>query len=234
MSEYLHEVAKAANLVASADGLMITAGAGMSVDSGLPDYRGDKGFWQNYAGIGEAEVPYERLSSSVAFEQIPELAWGFFGHQLLMYRKAAPHKGYQLLREIGEQKKHGLFVITSNIDGHFIKAKFDRSRIYEVHGSIHHLQCVENCTEAIWDTDEFDPEVDMVHCRLLSPLPLCPECGSMARPNVAMSSDWGWNDVFAELQKKRFQQWRNRCENPVVIEIGAGCIFQGIVDGVSG
>ena len=57
-------IAKAAILIASADGLMITAGAGMSVDSGLPDYRGDKGFWQNYVGIGVAEVPYERLSSS--------------------------------------------------------------------------------------------------------------------------------------------------------------------------
>ena len=47
---------RAAALVASADALLVCAGAGMGVDSGLPDFRGDEGFWRAYPALGRARL----------------------------------------------------------------------------------------------------------------------------------------------------------------------------------
>lgn len=49
-------ITQAAKLIAEADGLLITAGAGMGVDSGLPDFRGTSGFWQAYPALGKAQI----------------------------------------------------------------------------------------------------------------------------------------------------------------------------------
>ncbi len=50
--EIADPVTYAAKLISAADGLMITAGAGMGVDSGLPDFSGDDGFWRAYPALG--------------------------------------------------------------------------------------------------------------------------------------------------------------------------------------
>ncbi len=213
---------KVRKLIDAADSLIITAGAGMSVDSGLPDYRGDQGFWRAYPALGAAKIPFERLSSSVAFAQEPELAWGFFGHRLGLYRDATPHAGYAILRDIARTRQGGAFVVTSNVDGQFDKAGFDAKRILEIHGSLHHLQCVDTCSEAVWAADRFVPDVDVAECRLCSPLPICPDCGALVRPNVLMYSDWGWNEARTAAQKQRFAAWRKTVHSPVVIELGAG------------
>ena len=49
---------KAATLIASADGLLITAGAGMGVDSGLPDFRGTEGFWEAYPALAASGIEF--------------------------------------------------------------------------------------------------------------------------------------------------------------------------------
>ena len=146
-----------------ADGLLITAGAGMGVDSGLPDFRGDNGFWTAY-------TPFQRLGKSfidVATPQLfytePKLAWGFYGLRLNQYREVIPHNGFHLLKQWTEtlpNLKHGSFVFTSNVDGEFQKVEFDDDQVFECHGSIHWLQCLDNCMQAIWSADDFKPVVD--------------------------------------------------------------------------
>ena len=110
---------RAAAAIAGADAILIGAGAGMGVDSGLPDFRGPQGFWRAYP-------PYERLGlhfSAVAnprwFVQDPELAWGFYGHRMGLYRRTEPHEGFAILRRWAERMPRGGFVYTSNVDGHF-------------------------------------------------------------------------------------------------------------------
>ena len=90
-----------AELIEQADGLLITAGAGMGVDSGLPDFRGAQGFWRAYPALGRARIAFERIASPAAFESDPGLAWGFYGHRLNLYRATVPHDGFHLLRRIG-------------------------------------------------------------------------------------------------------------------------------------
>jgi NAD-dependent SIR2 family protein deacetylase len=212
---------KAAEFIQQADGLLITAGAGMGVDSGLPDFRGSGGFWKHYPALAEAGQKFSDIACPQAFEDDQEQAWGFYGHRLDLYRRTVPHRGFEILRNIADRLVGGAFVFTSNVDGQFQKAGFPHERIYECHGSIHHLQCFAPCTLTIWDAT-FVPIVDAALCRMTSALPRCPECDRLARPNVMMFHDWGWNDERARNQSRHLRDWRIMRKQPVVIELGAG------------
>jgi len=56
---------------ADCDGLLITAGAGMGVDSGLPDFRGREGFWQAYPALAQAGLDFHIIASPNAFKPEP-------------------------------------------------------------------------------------------------------------------------------------------------------------------
>jgi NAD-dependent SIR2 family protein deacetylase len=213
---------QAAAWLHAADGLLITAGAGMGIDSGLPDFRGPGGFWSVYPALGRAKIAFESIANPAAFASDPRLAWGFYGHRLDLYRRTTPHAGFSLLLGMARHMPHGIRAFTSNVDGQFQKAGFASDRICEIHGSIHHLQCAAGCGEHIWSADDVAPEVDAENCRLRSELPHCPHCGALARPNILMFGDWGWLDRRTTLQYQRLQQWLTAVDHLVCIEIGAG------------
>lgn len=217
-----NQIAQAAKLIAEADAILITAGAGMGVDSGLPDFRGDEGFWNAYPALAKSKVKFYEIASPGNFEHDPKLAWGFYGHRLNLYRNTKPHAGFRMLRELAATKEHGYFVFTSNVDGHFRKAGFDPKRICECHGSIHHLQCINGCLHHIWDAGEFFPEVDDVICQLMNEPPKCDCCGDIARPNILMFNDFKWEDSRHKVQRQALSEWLARSKNVVIIELGAG------------
>jgi len=215
-------LARAAALIAQADGLLIAAGAGMGVDSGLPDFRGTSGFWRAYPPLAKLRLAFHEMACPDTFERDPRLAWGFYGHRLALYRNTVPHAGFGILRAIGARMAHGSFVFTSNVDGQFQRAGFGDGTVVECHGSIHHLQCTRPCCDAIWPADAFLPEVDMGACRLVSDLPVCPRCGALARPNILMFGDGAWLPDRSEVQYERFTRWRTGLKRLAVIELGAG------------
>jgi NAD-dependent SIR2 family protein deacetylase len=69
---------------------LITGGAGMGVDSGLPDFRGDDGFWKAYPALQQAGVSFRDIAAPDNFRDQPREAWGFYGHRLNLYRKTLP------------------------------------------------------------------------------------------------------------------------------------------------
>jgi NAD-dependent SIR2 family protein deacetylase len=216
----------AANLISNADALIVAAGAGMGVDSGLPDFRGAQGFWKAYPALGRDNLSFHRIACPMAFLDRPSRAWGFYGHRLNLYRKTEPHAGFDILRKWGEKMPLGYRVFTSNVDGQFQKAGFPDEVIHECHGSIHHLQCMNDCDSGVWSADEFNPQVDDETCTLLNSPPLCPKCGGLARPNVMMFSDWGWEQRRSEAQRCKEEIWlesiAERNARIVVVELGAG------------
>jgi NAD-dependent SIR2 family protein deacetylase len=227
-NDFLH----AAELIAGADALVIAAGAGIGVDSGLPDFRGNEGFWQAYPALARVKLDFSEIASPRAFQEDPSLAWGFYGHRLALYRDTAPHSGFDILRQWGERMLLGAWVFTSNVDGQFQKAGFSEEQIHECHGSIHHLQCIYQCKSDFWSTDGFAPVVDTETCRLMSSPPQCPHCASLARPNVLMFSDWNWLPQRSESQARGETKWLDSVADSqarvVVVEIGAGTAIPSV------
>lgn len=169
------QIEKAASLIREADALLIGAGAGMGVDSGLPDFRGNEGLWRAYPKLGKHQISFVEIANPNAFADNARLAWGFYGHRLNRYRETQPHDGFRILQDMAKKLPHGAFVFTSNVDGQFQKAGFDESRIVECHGSIHHLQCCTPCSASIWPADKLSVKIDEENCWLTSPLPVCPD-----------------------------------------------------------
>jgi len=215
-------IRRAADLIEDADGLLVAAGAGMGVDSGLPDFRGPEGFWKAYPALGRRGLSFYEVASPRTFETNPALAWGFYGHRLNLYRQTAPHAGFDLLRAWGERTIHGSAVFTSNVDGHFQRAGFSARLTTECHGSIHHLQCTVPCSTTIWPADEFKPEVDADSCMQLNEPPKCPSCGALARPNILMFGDGAWQDRRSRGQESSLRSWLDAVRRLVVVELGAG------------
>ncbi len=222
MIDMEHAYRQAADAILAADALLIGAGAGMGVDSGLPDFRGPEGFWRAYPAFHGRR--FQEISNPVWFQRDPEQAWGFFGHRLNLYRATAPHAGFEILRRWGENRPLGCFVFTSNVDGHFQRAGFSSERILECHGSIHFLQCVDGCTDAIWSAGDTAAVVDENTIRARPPLPQCIHCGRLARPNVLMFGDGGWVSNRSDEQQRRYHNWLRQLAGRrlAIIEFGAG------------
>jgi len=212
----------AAQLIAQSDALVIAAGAGMGVDSGLPDFRGNEGFWRAYPALGRTQRNFTEIASPRTFAQEPRLAWGFYGHRLQLYRNTRPHAGFGILMRWARRLMHGAFVFTSNVDGHFQKAGFDEQTVHECHGSIHWLQCSVPCTSATWPATTLEPHVDASRCEWIGDLPSCPHCGALARPNILMFGDGHWTRQRSVNQELRLRSWLSKVRRPVVLELGAG------------
>ena len=146
----------AAAVIEQADALLITCGAGMGVDSGLPTFRGPEaaGFCRIWPTYGQHGAGYEELMSPAMFDVDPHLAWGFHGVCLEMYRAARPHSGYAVLRKLAEARRGAWFVYTSNIDGQFQRAGFNAAGVMECHGSALRLQCTRPCGDQTWPAPE--------------------------------------------------------------------------------
>ncbi|BBA71485.1 SIR2 family NAD-dependent protein deacylase [Geobacter sulfurreducens] len=213
---------RAAEALRRAEVLVITAGAGMGVDSGLPDFRGDSGFWKAYPPYERLGITFVGAANPAHFERDPAFGWGFYGHRTNLYRATVPHAGFGILRAWVERYGLDHFVVTSNVDGQFQKAGFAEDRILEVHGSIHHLQCTKPCTMAIWENRETIP-VDESTMRA-GHIPRCIHCGDVARPNILMFGDYGWISGRTARQQRNFDEFlaEVRGRRAVVVELGAG------------
>ena len=216
------KLAQAAQWIRAATSMVVAAGAGMGIDSGLPDFGGDNGFWRAYLALGRSHLHFEDVASPRAFDKHPATAWGFYGHRLNLYRATTPHAGCGLLRGWSQRMSQGCFVFTSNVNGHFQKAGFPSARVYECHGSLHRLQCTVNCQGSIWPTVDLYPQVNDAACEWLGDLPTCPHCGALARPNIQMFDDWHWNEKRSAQQRMLLDMWLDSAHAPLVIEIGAG------------
>lgn len=217
-------LARAVRALSRAEALLITAGAGMGVDSGLPDFRGREGFWKAYPAFARLGLDFSALANPRWFTDDPALAWGFYGHRLNLYRASRPHAGYAILRSWAERMRLGHFVITSNVDGQFEAAGFDAATIHEIHGSIHHGQCVRECGVGVFATQQAEVLVDPETIRASGSLPRCPSCGALARPNILMFGDWGWDSARSDEQESRLGRWLGSVVGArlVIVECGAG------------
>jgi len=214
---------EAKKIIEDADVIICMAGAGIGHDSGLPTFRGDDGFWKAYPKLGKKKMSFARIATQYALNENPQLAWSLYGHMFDLFNDTIPHTGFNSLLKMCEDKED-YFVVTSNIDCHFQKAGFDTNKIYEIHGRINKFQCTE-CGQ-LWEVSpsyRFDVNTTSM---AMTATPFCKECGGLARPNIMLFNDTGFDTVETEQQAVRFNECMHKYDKGnhkiAIIEIGAG------------
>ncbi|HEU4534511.1 MAG TPA: Sir2 family NAD-dependent protein deacetylase [Polyangiaceae bacterium] len=220
-------VARAAEALRAATAIVFASGAGMGVDSGLPDYRGTEGFYRAYPPYAKAGLSYTSIATPKWFTLDPTLIWGYLGHRIDLYRSTAPHEGYAIVRRWCERAPGGHFTVTSNIDNQLQRAGFAEERVFEGHGSLFWAQCQRACGVGVYAAHDARIPWDESTLRATGPAPLCPACGAPSRPNVLFFGDSGFDASRSEAQYARLRAWLDRAMSGpgarlVVVECGAG------------
>ena len=159
--------AELAALIRDRQPCVVLTGAGVSTESGIPDFRSDTGIW--------ADVDPFEVASIQAFRRNPARVWSFYRERVHVLRDAQPNAAHLALAELEQRGLVGA-VITQNID--LLHTRAGSRDVVEVHGSIHSAQCL-GC---LWT----EP-IDAVLAQLdESPLPSCSQCGEVLKPGVVL------------------------------------------------
>jgi len=160
-------VERLASLVRSRRPCVVLTGAGVSTESGIPDFRSPTGIWAQYDPLEYATID--------AFLADPEKVWDFYGKRLGMLRDAQPNDGHRALAEL-EQRGWVQALVTQNID--LLHARAGSRALVEVHGSIRTSSCLD-CGAVV-------PLDDVLHLLETAAAPGCPRCGRILKPDVVM------------------------------------------------
>ncbi len=159
-------------IIEDSSNIVFFGGAGVSMESGVPDFRSENGLYQAVKQYG---YPPEELLSFSFFQNHPELFFDYYKNNLI-YRAALPNKAHQALARLEAEGKVKA-VITQNIDG--LHQSAGSRNVLELHGSVHKNHCV-GCKK----TYDLDYIMDSANCT--GSIPKCQACGGIVRPNVVL------------------------------------------------
>ena len=159
--------AELAALIVERQPCVVLTGAGVSTESGIPDFRSESGIW--------AEIDPLEVASLRAFRLDPARVWGFYRERIGVLREAEPNAAHRALAEL---ESRGLVeaVVTQNID--LLHTRAGSKDVVELHGSIRSAQCL-GC---LWT----EPADAVLAQLVASPVPVCPKCGEVLKPGVVL------------------------------------------------
>ena len=147
--------------------VVVLTGAGMSTESGIPDFRSSSGLW--------AEVDPLEVASIDAFRRDPLRVWHWYGPRIAGLLAAEPNAGHLALAAL-ERAGHVRAIVTQNIDR--LHSRAGSQDVTEVHGSIASFTCL-----ACGGDEALEPVLGQLETR---EAPVCPACGSILKPGVVM------------------------------------------------
>jgi NAD-dependent deacetylase len=158
-------VERLAGLVRERQPCVVLTGAGVSTESGIPDFRSPGGLW--------AEFDPLEYGSIDAFRADPAKVWRFYAPRFSVLTEAEPNDAHRALAEL-EQAGHVRAVVTQNID--LLHERAGSAEVVEVHGSIRTSTC-PGCGERY-------PLARVLELLAEAPVPACPACGGVLKPDV--------------------------------------------------
>lgn len=169
-------LARVASWVIEARRILCITGAGVSAESGLPTYRGVGGIYDDQDT--DDGIPIELALSGQVFRRDPQLTWRYLLQIENACRGAQPNAAHRVLAdwESAARPSAEVWILTQNVDG--LHAAAGSEKLIEIHGDLHRLRC----TRCPWR----DAVADYSH---LSPLPSCPSCGALIRPEVILFNE---------------------------------------------
>jgi NAD-dependent deacetylase len=161
------EIRKLADLIRQRQPCVVLTGAGVSTESGIPDFRSPTGLW--------AEADPLEVASLQAFRADPERVWSFYAPRLRMLTRAEPNAAHLALAEL---ERRGLVrrLITQNID--LLHERAGSGDVIEVHGSIRTATC-----PSCGDVHPLEKVAASIEAR---GVPHCRKCGAVLKPDVVL------------------------------------------------
>jgi NAD-dependent deacetylase len=161
-------IEKIAEWIVNSKRIVVFVGAGMSTESGIPDFRSPGGVWEKY---DPEDFEFDRFLTS---ERSRERYWKMAGEMYESMKNAMPNAGHLAIAEL---EKLGLLdcLITQNIDGLHFKAGNSEEKVLELHGTAMHVTCL-SCGKRY--------ERDTVQASIGSgeKAPRCETCGGLLKP----------------------------------------------------
>ncbi|MDU5761452.1 MAG: NAD-dependent protein deacylase [Schaalia odontolytica] len=170
------DVSTLAAWIAASPSTVFFGGAGVSTESGIPDFRGANGFY-----FQEREIPLETVLSIDFFERHPQAYWEWF-HEI--YRPVEPNGAHRALASLEAAGRLDA-VITQNIDG--LHQRAGSRAVWELHGNWERLVCTScGAVASLGDSVRVDGD----------PVPACSSCASQMRPDIVMYGEALDQDVI--------------------------------------
>ena len=159
--------ARLAALIQASQPCVVLTGAGISTESGIPDFRSPTGIWATYDPMEVATID--------AFRRDPALVWEFYVRRLGVLADVQPNDGH---RAIAELERLGLVraVVTQNVDG--LHQRAGSRDVIEVHGSLREAVCPA--------CGAYEPMDGVLRQLESATVPSCPACGDVLKPGVVM------------------------------------------------
>ncbi|MBQ9828213.1 MAG: NAD-dependent protein deacylase [Lachnospiraceae bacterium] len=166
-------------LIDSSNNIVFFGGAGVSTESGIPDFRSEKGIYNTVKNYG---YPPETILSHTFFMNYTNTFYDFY-KKMMLYpdaKPSTPHIALKKLEDMGKLKA----VVTQNIDG--LHQMAGSSTVYELHGSVLRNNCMK-CRKFF----------DLDYIINSEGVPKCDECGGVVKPDVVLYEE-GLDDVTVE------------------------------------
>lgn len=167
-------------IVNNYDNIVFFGGAGVSTESGIPDFRSANGIYVKQDNKEYQVDPEDILSSRFFFSNV-ETFFDFYKKNLV-FRDAKPNAAHNFLAKLEEAGKLKA-IITQNIDG--LHQEAGSKNVFEIHGSIHRNTCLTCRTKYSLD--------DIMS---MEGVPRCPKCGAVIKPDVTLYGESLDHDVF--------------------------------------
>lgn len=229
---YETQIKYAAKMVKEADYVLIGAGAGLSTAAGAQ--YGGKFFEDNFGEFQKkyGKGPYMQDMYSAGFYPYPdeESFWGYWSKQAVKAGIEADHTElHKVILEMLNDKQ--IFVLSTNVDGQFVKAGLPEEKIFCTQGDYFHIQCAKGCHQKTYHAVEMFRQMDQARkdCRIPAHMvPKCPVCGGRMNMNLRCDpyfvEDENWHEA-----EKRFGLFLqdmleaiNEGKQAVLLELGVG------------
>lgn len=225
MIDYL----KIKDMINRADAIIIGAGAGLSTSAGI-DY-GSKDFKKNFPELVLKYHMTDMYTSSFYQFQTEEERWSYWAKHINHLYNIEAKETYKKLYELLKDKNY--FIITTNVDGQFLKVGFAEDKVFEVQGSLSKIQCSVGCHNKLYD--DLDMIKEMIkkdnNCRIPTELvPICPVCHEKMEVNLRKDAFFVEDDHWHQLNNnyENFIE-KNKNKKLLLIELGVGFNTPGII-----
>ena len=161
-------VLKLREMLRASDNIVFFGGAGVSTESGIPDFRSEKGIYQT---VNQYGCPPEQILSHTFFMEHTDIFYDFY-RSTMLYPDAEPNEAHKALARL-EAEGRLKAVVTQNIDG--LHQQAGSRRVYELHGSVHRNRCMK-CGKAF----------SLEHILKTKGVPKCDACGGTIKPDVVL------------------------------------------------